>query len=100
MKKKKEQTFGEVIGPALSQIEDAIIDFHEQHPGDKPDYSDDSLRAAVCVFMDVATERMFDYLTKLQLEKEDCLLFADNFANEFRYFVLKYCDVALEKLLK
>ena len=97
--KKKKPTLGERLAPILNEIEETIIEHKVMVPGEIPGYSDDAFRAAICIFLDVALNKMWDYQSRLDMPIEAREEAVERFGKEFRMLIFRYCDIATEKLL-
>lgn len=94
-----ELTFGESIFPILDSLENAIL-AHEDVLGAPPGYPDAALRCVIAIFWHVATEKMWQYHERLGMPYAQREKHAAQCAKEFRSLILRYLDVAPEKLLK
>ena len=93
-----EEPFGEKVGHILSEIEDAIVDRAVYYPGDKPNYSNDSFKAALTIFLDVSMDKMWDYQERLKMPydaREKAVL---EYGKAIRLLIFRFCDIATEKL--
>lgn len=99
MKKKTPTTFGERIAPILSDIEDAIVDRQVNLPGEKPNYSTDSFRAALLTFLDAAVDKAADYMDELGLTTDEMFDRIKALGQDVHLIILKYCDLDTKKLL-
>jgi len=87
-----EPTFGDKMGPVLSEISDAILERMESFPGDLPCYDDCVIKDAMTIFCDVLLDRSFVYWSRLGLTREQMLENARKMGDELRLIALRYCD--------
>ena len=89
-----EPMFGEKVGPILRELELAIIENQEMFPDTNPGYSRPDLKAALCIFMHVAGQYIWEYEQRLGVETD----MYKRFGHELRTMIFNYCDIATEKL--
>lgn len=95
-----EPTFGEKMYPILDSLEDAVLEHDANFPVEQPGYPDGAFRCVLLLFQNVAMEKMWQYQERLGMPQAQREIMAERFGKELRAFVLRYCDIATEKLVK
>lgn len=87
---------GEKLTPILLEVEKCVIG----HMGIKPNYPDEALRAASCIFFDVIMDKMYNLQDAENLDKETRIAMSEKCGEDLRQFVKTYCNIDTHELYK
>lgn len=94
------RTIGEKISPILEEIEDTLWEFEYNKPEEKPNFTEDGLRASIKIFMANLLDKMWDRQEKENMPFKDREKQAEYFGKEFRELVLLATGIDPHKLYK
>lgn len=83
------ETLGQKINPILIEIENTLWESN----GMKPEFPDESLRAATKIFMEVILDKTFDLQNNENMDMEDRLNMAQRIGEDLRKLIKTYADV-------
>lgn len=98
MNMEKGQTLGEWIAPMLSQIEDAVWSYELYVPNTPPQYSDESFRCILKLFMSAMMDKIWHLQEGEDMDIEDRVAMVEKCGKEVRALVKTYCDIETQEL--
>jgi hypothetical protein len=87
-------TIKDTIEEIILDLESAIIEYNDIVPNiEPPKFSDDTLRAATCIFTAVLMDKMWDLQEDEELDIEDRLNMASSAGQEIRRLIKTYTGI-------
>ena len=83
---------GKKISPILLELEAAIVEF-DCTINEKPNYTEDALRASGKILLSVVMDKMWDMQEQDKMSQEDRLKMAQSCGEELRKLFKTYCNV-------
>lgn len=88
---------GEKLSPVLVEIEETLFE-HEVMIGEKPNYTDDGIRAGIKIFMSVMMDKMFDLQDNEDIPMEQRIEMVEKLGKDIRSMVKTYTDIDTHEL--
>lgn len=90
------KTFGEIMGPMLLDLENAIHAY-DAEVKTKPNYPSDALRSAAVIFISVLMDKMYDLMEAEEMPHEDRLNMAFKCGTEIHNIIKVYANIDLHE---
>lgn len=92
------QTLGAWLAPTLEQIEDTLWSYELYVPNMPPQYSDDSFRAIIKLFMSAMMDKIWALQEGEEMESEDRLAMVEKCGKEIGSLIKIYTNIDTHNL--